>query len=84
MTVAETAFATQADISNATANLAKSENAAFTGVLGIPVYALGSLPPVNGDNQRKTIVVIDGSGRPSVCVSNGTNWISQITGVAVA
>ena len=83
VTVAETSFATQGDISNAVADIAKSDNPAFTGVLGIPVYLIDNLPPVNGDNRRKSIVVIDGSGRPAVCVSDGYQWISQITGLSV-
>ena len=80
VTVAETAFATQGDVSNAVADLAKGDNPVFTGVLGIPVYELESLPPVNGDNRRKSIVVVGTDGRPAVCVSDGDDWISQITG----
>lgn len=83
VTVAQTAYATTDDVSNAAGGLAQKENPVFTGVVGLPVYPLASLPPPNGDNMRKSILVTDSTGRPAVCVSNGANWISQITGLSV-
>lgn len=82
--VTETAYATPGDLSDAVAGAAQQENPVFTGVVGLPLYPLGALPVANGDHQRKAILVIDSLNRPAVCVSDNTNWISQITGSPVA
>lgn len=83
VTVAETAYATSADIAAATQSLAYADNPVFSGVVGFPVYAKAALPVVDGDNARKVIVVSDAAPGPAACISNGTHWISQVTGEPV-
>lgn len=84
VTVTETSFATGDDVSNAVSGYANKENPVFTGVVGLPAYAINNLPPAGGDNKRKAILVpLDLEDRPAVCVSDGTDWISQITGLPV-
>ncbi len=82
--VAETAYATPGDVSDAVAGSAHQDNPVFTGVVGLPLYPMGALPVVDGDHQRKAILVVDSLGRPAVCVSDGSAWVSQITGGPVA
>lgn len=84
VTVTETSFATGDDVSSAVSGYANKENPVFTGVVGLPAYAIDNLPPAGGDNRRKAILVpLDLEDRPAVCVSDGTDWISQITGLPV-
>lgn len=82
--VAESAYASIEDVSDAVATAAQSDNPVFTGVVALPPYTLSTLPPTAGDNEHAAIVVTNATAGPSVCVSNGTQWISQITGLPVA
>lgn len=82
--VAQGAYASIDDVSDAVASAAQSENPVFIGVVALPTYTLATLPPTTGDNEHGAIVVTDATPGPAVCVSDDADWISQITGTAVA
>lgn len=81
--VEQTAFATGDDVSNAVSGYAQKDNPVFTGVMGIPAYTFATLPSAGGDHTDKTILVTDSSEGRALCVSDGTDWISQITALPV-
>lgn len=56
-----------------------------SGKFGLRAFAKASLPSVvnNTSGVNGVILVTDATPRPTICYSNGTNWIDIQTGVAV-
>ncbi|WP_130466502.1 fibronectin type III domain-containing protein [Corticibacter populi] len=70
-------------INEAIVGKADAHNPVFSGVVGLPEYELAELPDAI-EPEHKAILVINSAAGPALCISDGAEWISQITGTAVA
>ncbi|MEJ2803855.1 hypothetical protein WAE61_18370 [Comamonadaceae bacterium PP-2] len=72
-------------LAGALAPLAPKTSPDFAGVVGLPAYLLADL--VDGMaadlHEHKSILVTDAAGAPAHCISDGEDWISQISGLPV-